>query len=411
MNIRQRRRLLFAAALSSAVLLAASACSTSAGSASSSANASDSLVVGMSLPLSGAVADVAKAGYQGYQQWAADVNASGGLLGKQVSLDVLDDGFDENAVVANYNKLISQDKVPLLLGTFSSLLNAPASAVAERQNMLYVEPSGGNSDLFTRGFTKLFLAQPATTDALPDRFVQYITALPASERPMTAAYVTQDDPSAAPAVDIFRQKFEALGIRTVYNQTYSPTTATFDPIASAVAQSAPQMIIQGAVTDDGVQFVRSLEKLNYNPKFFFQTQAPADPAFPAAVGGSNSDGIFTAVGWSPNAKYAGNADFVTGYTQKFGEAPSEDAANSYTAGQVLEAAVKAVGSLDQTALANWLHANTVQTIVGPLKWDATGVPDGTLLLGQLQGNVLQITLPEEAATTTTVISPKPAWQQ
>jgi branched-chain amino acid transport system substrate-binding protein len=276
--------------------------------------------------------------------------------------------------------------------------------------MLYIEPSGGDPSLFTRGFTKLFFAQPATGDALPDRFLEWVTALPSDQRPATAAYLTQDDPSVSDAIAIFQQKFEALGIKTVYNETYAPDTSTFDSVASAVAAAKPAMIVQGAVTSDGVQFVRSLQKVGYSPDLLFQTQSPSDPTYPDAIGAANANGIFTAVGWSPDAKYPGNPEFVAEYTKAFGAAPSEDAANSYTAGQVLQAAITAVGSLDQTKLAEWLHANTVQTIVGPLKWDKTGVPNGTLLLAQLQDSALEIISPKTAATVDSAINPKPAWK-
>jgi branched-chain amino acid transport system substrate-binding protein len=364
----------------------------------------------MSLPMTGPVADVSKSGYQGYELWASQVNASGGLLGRQVRLDMLDDGFDPNQTAADYTRLISQDHVNLVLGTFSSLLNAPASAVAARQGMLYVEPSGGAATLFTRGFTDLFFAQPGTTTSLPDQFVAWIASLPASERPATAAYVTQDDPSASPAVAVFRTRLEALGIKTAYYQVYDPSTTNFDSIASTIAHTRPQMIIQGAVADDGAQFVRSLQKLNYNPKILFQTNAPTDEAYPSAIGGAaNADGVFTAQSWSATATYAGNADFVKAYTKMFGAPPTEDAANSYTAGQVLAAAVKAVGSLNQAALATWLHEHTVSTIVGPLKWDKAGDPEGSLLLSQWQHGTLQIVAPASAATTKTVLLDKPAW--
>jgi branched-chain amino acid transport system substrate-binding protein len=407
MKIRQWRRSTLAIIGVVATLASVSACS----SGNTPAPSTGPITIGMSLPLTGPVADIALGGYQGYQEWAAEVNAAGGLLGRQVELKVLDDGFDENAVVTNYTKLISQDKVDLLLGTFSSLLNGPASAIAARQNMLYIEPSGGNEKLFTRGFTNLFFAQPATTATLPDQFVAYITALPASERPKTAAYLAQDDPATAPAVDVFRSKLEALGITTVYNDVYAPETSSFDPIAAVAIQGAPELIVHGAIADDGVNFIRSLQKLQYSPKLFFQTGTPSGPGFTDAIGTANTEGIFTAVGWSPDAAYAGNAEFVAAYTKKFGSAPSEDAANSYTAGQVLAAAVTAVGSIkDQKALADWLHANTVDTIVGPLKWDATGVPLGTLLLAQWQGGVLQIVQPASAATTKTAVNPKPGWQ-
>jgi branched-chain amino acid transport system substrate-binding protein len=406
-----RSRKYLAAAVSIAAL-AVSACSSAGpgGSGAAPGSGSGPLAIGMSLPLTGPVADVSKSGYQGYQLWASQLNAAGGLLGRQVSLKVLDDGFDPNQTATDYTRLISQDHVDLLLGTFSSLLNAPASAIAARQRMLYVEPSGGTASLFTRGFTNLFFAQPGTTTSLPDRFVEWITSLPASQRPTTAAYVTQDDPSASPAVAVFKAKLAALGVRAVYYQVYDPSTTNFDSIASAIAHAQPQMIIQGAVADDGAQFVRSLQKLNYDPKILFQTNAPTDEAYPAAIGGAaNADGVFTAQSWSAAAAYPGNQSFVTAYTKMFGAPPTEDAANSYTAGQVLQAAVKAVGRLNQGALAAWLHDNTVATIVGPLRWDKAGDPEGSLLLSQWQHGTLQIVAPASAATAKTALLTKPAW--
>jgi branched-chain amino acid transport system substrate-binding protein len=366
----------------------------------------------MSLPLTGPVADVSKSGYEGYQLWASDVNAAGGLLGRKVKLNVLDDGFDPNQNGSNYLRLITQNKVDLLLGTFSSLLNAPASAVAARQHMLYVEPSGGTATLFNRGFKNLFFAQPGTTSTLPDRFLQWISSLPANRRPKTAAFITADDPSASPAVSVFKTKLQALGVKTVYDRTYDPSTSNFDTVASAIAHASPDMVIQGAVASDGAQFVQSLQKVSFVPKILFQTNAPADATYAAAVGGPhNADGIFTAEAWSPEAKYAGNAAFVAGYKKTFGHAASEDAANSYTAGQVLAAAVKAVGRVDQQALQNWLHSHTVSTIVGPLKWDTRGDPEGSLLLSQWQRGKLQIVAPASVATSNHVVNPKPTWTQ
>jgi branched-chain amino acid transport system substrate-binding protein len=414
MNRQRRPRQLSFPILAATAALAVTtvaACSSAAPAGSAAGSASSSpITIGMSLPMTGPVADVSKSGYQGYELWASQVNAAGGLLGRHVKLDMLDDGFDPSQTATDYTRLISADHVDLLLGTFSSLLNAPASAVAARQGMLYVEPSGGAATLFTRGFTDLFFAQPGTTTSLPDQFVSWIASLPAGQRPTTAAYVTQDDPSASPAVAVFAAKLKSLGVKTVYYQVYDPSTTNFDSIASAVAHAQPQLIIQGAVADDGAQFVRSLQKLDYNPKILFQTNAPTDEAYPSAIGGAaNADGVFTAQSWSATAGYPGNAEFVKAYTKMFGAPPTEDAANSYTAGQVLAAAVKAVGSLNQSALASWLHANTVSTIVGPLKWDKSGDPEGTLLLSQWQHGTLQVVAPASAATTKTVLLTKPAW--
>jgi branched-chain amino acid transport system substrate-binding protein len=399
----------------SVILLVASVIVLSAcgGSSSSSDPTTKApLKIGMSLPLTGPVADVSKSGYEGYKLWASKVNSTGGMLGRKVELHVLDDGFEPNQNASNYTRLISQEKVDLLLGTFSSLLNAPASAVAARQGMLYVEPSGGAPTLFTRGFKNLFFAQPGTSTTLPDQFVAYVTSLPAAQRPKTAAYVTQDDPSASVAVANFKKKLAALGVKTLYDETYDPSTSNFDTVAAAIARAKPELVVQGAVAGDGAQFVRSLQKISFSPKLLFQTNSPADETYAAAIGGkSNADGIFTALAWSPEAKYQGNTEFVAAYAKAFGHAPSEDAANSYTAGQVLAAAVKAVGRIDHDALATWLHSHTVDTIVGPLKWDATGVPEGSLLLAQWQSGALRIIAPKSAATTTTIVDAKPAWSR
>jgi len=210
-------------------------------------------------------------------------------------------------------------------------------------------------------------------------------------------------------VAVFKTRLQALGIKTVYDQTYEPSTTNFDAIASSVAHARPQLVIQGAVADDGAAFVRSLEKINFSPRMLFQTNAPSDSAYPAAIGRANAQGVFTAEAWSPQATYPGNAAFVAAYTKKFGSPPTEDAANSYTAGQVLAAAIRAVGRIDQKALAAWLHTHTVSTIVGPLKWNSAGDPEGSLLLAQWQGGKLQIVAPKSAATTSRIVTVKPAW--
>ena len=72
--------------------------------------------------------------------------------------------------------------------------------------------------------------------------------------------------------------------------------------------------------------------------------------------------------------------------------------------------VTAVGSIDQAKIRDWLHANTVQTILGPLSWKATGEPNGKFLLGQWQSGKAQIVAPANAATSQTVVNPKPGWK-
>ncbi|MFJ6569730.1 amino acid ABC transporter substrate-binding protein [Streptomyces sp. NPDC091292] len=390
-----------------AALLAATAC----GSGSASGSGSGPIKVGASLPLSGPVADASKPAYEGYKVWLDQLNKSGGLLDRDVELKVLDDGFDQNTVVTNYNRLISQERADLLLGTFSSKLNLPASAVAERSKMLYVEPSGGAEEIFSRGYDYLFFAQPSTSLDLPEQFVNWVKALPAGERPKTAAYPTQDDPNTDVTIAEFRKELSALGVKSVYSEKYAPDTVNFDSIASGIARAKPDLIVHGAVAiNDGAGLVKALQKQQFSPEMMFQTNSPSvTGSYPEAVGTKNTEGIFTSAAWSPKADYPGNAAFVKAYTAAYGSAPNDDAANAYTAGQVLEAAVKGVGSLDQKKLADWLHSHTVQTIVGPLKWDERGVPDGDMLLAQWQNGKFEFVAPESQKTVDAAVNPKPGW--
>jgi branched-chain amino acid transport system substrate-binding protein len=70
-----------------------------------------------------------------------------------------------------------------------------------------------------------------------------------------------------------------------------------------------------------------------------------------------------------------------------------------------------VGEIDQDKMADWLHANQVDTILGPLRWDETGAPQSDFLLAQWQNGESEIVLPKEVATTDNVVVPKPDWQR
>jgi branched-chain amino acid transport system substrate-binding protein len=372
----------------------------------------DPIKVGASLPLTGEFAEPGKAARQGYEVWEAMVNESGGLIdGRPVEMVVKDDQSNQNTIVADYNALISQDEVDLLLGTFSSLLNLPASAVAERNRMLYVEPAGGAPELFDRGFRYLFFAQQATADKQGEVWANYITELPENERPKTAAYPTLDDPFAQPTSEGIEEILEPAGIETVYRETYTIDNPNLDGIANALKSRNPDLVVHGATFEDGVGMVRALRKANFTPKMLYQTTAPSlGDQYSGAIGEQTTEGIFYGVSHSKEADTPGNPEFVAKYQEMFGgqEVP-EDAADAYATAQVLQAAVDGVGTIErerQLELADWLRENTVDTILGPLSWDDDGRPEGEFLVGQWQSGVPEIILPEGAATTQEIL---PGW--
>jgi branched-chain amino acid transport system substrate-binding protein len=167
-------------------------------------------------------------------------------------------------------------------------------------------------------------------------------------------------------------------------------------------------VVHGATFADGVSFVRALNKVGFKPKLFFETSAPSfGDQFVKGVGKPLTEGIFYAVSHATQAKTPGNEEFVAKYKELYGgtEVP-EDAADAFATAQVMEAAVNAVKSVskeDQQKLADWLHQNQVDTVLGPLKWDDAGRPQGEFLIGQWQDGKPQVVLPEAAATSDKIV--------
>ncbi|HEY3685193.1 MAG TPA: amino acid ABC transporter substrate-binding protein [Streptosporangiaceae bacterium] len=368
--------------------------------------------IGISLPLTGDLAQPGKEARRGYEIWRDFTNAAGGLLGRKVQPKIVDDASSQKTIVTDYQRLISQDRVDLLFGTFSSLLNLPASAVAEKNGMLYVEPAGGAPEMFTRGFTHLFFAQEATAPHQADLLAAWVCGLPANRRPKSAAYVSQDDPFAKPVVAAIRPKLESCGVRTVYGlKTYPADQTSFDAVVNGIKASKADAVFQGAVFDDGVGVIRQMKQVGYSPKLLFQTSAPSESdQYAKGIGPKNTEGVFYTVSWDQHAATTGNAKFVAEYRKRFGADPAEDAADAFATAQVVAAAVKAVGSLDQDKLAAWLHKNSVNTVEGKLSWDRTGAPTGRFLLAQWQGGSSRLVLPPDLATSKNIVYPKPTWQ-
>jgi branched-chain amino acid transport system substrate-binding protein len=395
----------------SAVVLAA----TAAGCGGGGAGGGDGPIkIGASLPLTGDFSEPGVAAKQGYTIWQEQVNKNGGLLdGRKVRVVVKDDGSDQNTVVTDYNALIQKEDVDLLLGTFSSLLNLPASAVAERNKMLYVEPAGGSPEMFSRGYKFLFFAQQATAPHQADLFTEWVSNLPPGQKPKTGAYVIADDPFGGPVAEGIQSKLEAAGVKTVYSKVYPPETKNFDAIASALAADKPDVIAQGSAgLEDGVNLVRSLIKVGYSPKQLFQASSPSfADQYSNAIGVENTEGVFYAVSYHVDAKTPGNGDFLKAYRAKYKTDPPEDAADAYAAAQVLQKAVEEVGEIDQQKLADWLHENSVDTILGTLSWDEKGAPEQAFLLGQWQNGDEEIVLPDASKTSDKIVNPKPQWQK
>src|SRR5690348_3607189 len=192
LNRSRYTRTRWAVALGASTILALGACSGDGGDSGGASGDTDPIVVGISLPLTGDFSEPGKGVQQGYEAWAKAVNDKGGLLGRPVELKILDDQSNADRVVADYEQLIGKDQVDLVFGPFSTRLVVPSARVAEEYGMLFVEPAGAAKEVFEQGFKNLFYAAPAVANDHYNNLAEHILAMPADQRPKTAAYAAMD---------------------------------------------------------------------------------------------------------------------------------------------------------------------------------------------------------------------------
>ena len=411
-----------AAVLSAGFVAACSSSSTGATATSSSPSTSKApITIGASLSLTGDFSADGQAFQRGYQLWASDVNAHGGLLGRQVTLKILNDNSSPTQVQTNYQTLFAQDKVDLAFGPFSSLLTTPSASVAARYGYALIEGAGGAPSVFASPANasahNIFdVSLPIEDEMIP--FVNWVASLPPSQRPKTAAYPMADDPFADPPVQLAQQKLQALGVKTVYSKVFPAEVAAYKPQADQVAATGAQVVVLGSTDVPTVAaFMQAFQQQHYNPKMFICAAGPDQgAAFTSAVGKPNATGMMVPNGWYPEYANPASQAMVQAYVAKYGGSPSDvnaDVAEGYAVGQVAAAAVTATGGTDNAKIITYLHSGvTISTVQGPVKFDSLGKNSAAAAFTfqwQHNGTTFKQVLPVGAAGSVTIINPKPNW--
>ncbi|MGZ3627649.1 MAG: amino acid ABC transporter substrate-binding protein [Ktedonobacteraceae bacterium] len=410
------RKALFASITASLLLLFVVACGgTSTASTTPTPANTTPIKIGISLSFSGDFSADGQAFQQGYQLWAADINKAGGLLGRQVQLDIVNDNSSPDQVQTNYQTLITVHKDDLVFGPFSTLLTKPASVVASRYGYAFVEGAGGGPSVFTRGLHNIFdVSLPVANNLVA--FAHYIQTLPSSQRPTSVAYATEDDPFTQPQVDTARTLLEQEGIKTASYQVYPAETTDYNPIADKIIASGAQVVVVGTLLPDVSAFIQRFKQQHYNPQALIATAGPDQgDQFLKAIGGAKSAEAIMVPngGWFPQANTTGNAQMVQEYLAKYGGKAadiSSDVAEAYSVGQVVQQAATKINSIDNTKLIAELHSSvTYDSVQGPVKFDDTGQNTAaTAYLFQWQSGNLVPVYPANVATAQPEY-PRPNW--
>ena len=386
-------------------LLAVFAFATAPQAAIAAAPAGKPIVIGTAVSLTGRFADGGKFTLQGYQLWADDENAHGGLLGRPVEIKYYDDQSDPTTGVRLYERLVNEDKVDLLAGAYGSALTAPTSNVAQRYKMAMICPEDAAPATFQRGLTVVFQGLPVAV-----RYVDGVLAMAKEKGYKTVAFVGEDSPFPHAIESAVPDLAKKYGLSVVYSEFYPPNNSDFSATVQKVKAAAPDVVLAGSFVPDSIGIVRGLKQVNFAPKILYEAIGGSDPSFGPAVG-ADAEGVMATTAWSSTLKTPGNAEFVKAFTAKYNRPPDYHSASAYAGLAVMAEAVKRAGGIDQEKIVQNLGSLSMPTLLGTYKVDpATGIQTGyEAYVLQWQGGKQPLIYPSERAQAKAVM-PLASWQ-
>jgi branched-chain amino acid transport system substrate-binding protein len=301
------------------------------------------------------------------------LNKKNGLLGRPVEWIVRDDQSKPELARTIYEQLVTVDKVDLLMGPYATGNILAAMGVAQRYNKMLVHHTLGIPSLakYDKQFPAWSVgANPEQT--VPNTVFDALATLP--NPPKTIAIVTSKFPSiyfmSAGARDVAKKR----GLQEVLYLEWEFGNRDFGPIASRVKDAKPDFVWVGAIGLEGNELLSAMKNIDYKPPLhFYMYPAPGPLAKAPEAKNALAASIFEQ--HPPFTDDPTAAEFVKLYNERAAKAGLPDtsvetqAAASYSAWQVLQAAVEATKSLDDKTLSDWLKTHKVKTIQGELRFD------------------------------------------
>jgi len=341
------------------------------------ASAAEPIKVGFSMAMTGGVAQNGKQLLIALQLWRDDVNAKGGLLGRPVELVYYDDQSNPSNVPGIYNKLISVDKVDLIIGPYATNMVAAAMPVLVENNKLTISMMavGINRHFnYPKYFSMLSLGPDGLT-AFSKGFFEL--AAERKPKPETVAMLSADAEFAKTSADGARENAKANGFKIIYDQSYPPPTTDFGPTVRAIQAGNPDIVFVAAYPPDTVGIVRAAHEIGLKPKMFGGTMIGLLITPIKAQLGPILDGLVIMESFVPSFHHPGLAELMKRYRavaagQKIDPLGYGFVPFGYAAGQVLAQAVEGTNSLDSDKLAEYMHSHKFDTVAGPIEYGKDG---------------------------------------
>ena len=344
-----------------------SACAGGAPAAKPQQPAANEIVIGVAGPMSGDLAAFGEQLKHGARQAVADLNAAGGVLGKQLRLVEGDDQCDPKRAVRVANDLAGQGVV-FVAGHFCSGSSIPASAIYAEDGILQITPASTNprltDDAAAHGIKTLF--RVCGRDDMQGTFAGVWLVENYSGKPI--AVIDDNSPYGAGLARETERVMASKGVKPAVRDTYAQKQKDFSTLIAKLKSANVAAVYVGGYHNDIGLLVRQAREQGFAGDF-----AAADALNTAefwAISGSAGEGVrFT------DASSQINFTAAKEVVEKFRAAnyePEGYTLSSYAAIQAWAEAAEIAGSTDAAKVAGALRGGTIPTVIGDLSWDAKG---------------------------------------
>jgi branched-chain amino acid transport system substrate-binding protein len=371
-----RGRALRIAALAAVSTMVVAGCAPSQSSSSSSGSSDsgavpDTIVIGSTLPLTGAESKNGGRYKQGYELAVEQVNAAGGLdvNGKKVKVELklLDDTSDQAKAVNLAQRLITSDKVNAFLGTYSTSLVEAQSTVAEQNKIPYVNGGGAATSIYAKGYKWVF-GTLAPVENLAETEMEWIDLQQKAgklPKPAKIAVVwenTSHGKDFQKGIQDFAKK--SGNYQIAVNESFALDGKDFSSILNKVKANNVDLFMVDAHLPDFITMQRQYLSSGMCNKVVTYGARGTEADGVKALGQKGVDYILSAVWWNSQLGDEGlNKTFVDSFTKKYGAAPEWYQAVSYEAARSLFTAITNAKSVDKAKVRDALSSLQMDSIL------------------------------------------------
>jgi branched-chain amino acid transport system substrate-binding protein len=333
-----------------------------------------------------------------YELWRDQVNAGGGMdvggVKRKVEFVVYDDQSNPQQAVRIYEKLITDDKVDLLLAPWGTPFHISVAPVLEK----YKFPMVGN----TAASVALRQVKPGyiwfPTSAIPDRLGAELTALLKEQGAKSVAVIANVLPFTKEIKNFLEPELKKAGIAVRQSADYPPDVKDMTSMLTQTKAANVDAVLALAYPGDSVLYAKQAKELGLDAPFQFVAIGPSDAFFPKAVGAQSANGIVTVAHWSPRPEWKGSQAFYDTYVRKYGDDPDFlNSALAWVSLEILESTVRRSG-LDKEKMREIISKDTFETINGPVRFDGVQNAITPTAFVQYQKGKLQLIWPKSIAT-------------